>query len=183
MKVIGVVGSPRRGGNTEILVETVLEGAAAEGAKTEVYRLNELNIRGCQGCFYCQEHGRCRQSDDMALLYEALRTADGLVIGSPIYMNYVTAQTKLFLDRLFAFLKLGVGCTLPRGKRGVLVYSQGGGENGASVMETLSSFLKIMGVEVKGIVGGNGLNESGAVKQRHDLLERAFQLGRELAVR
>lgn len=183
MKVVGVVGSPRRGGNTEILVETVLAGAAGAGAKTEVYRLNELNIRGCQGCFYCQEHGRCRQSDDMALLYEALRTADGLVIGSPIYMGYLTAQTKLFLDRLFAFLKLGVGCTLPRGKRGVLVYSQGGGENGASVMETLSSFLTtMMGIEVKGIVGGNGLNELGAIKQRHDLLEKAFQLGRELVV-
>lgn len=183
MKVVGVVGSPRRGGNTEILVETVLAGAAEAGAETEEYRLNELNIRGCQGCFHCQEHGRCRQSDDMALLYEALLTADGIVIGSPIYMDYLTAQTKLFLDRLFAFFKLGVGCILPRGKRGALVYSQGAGENGAVLMESLASFLTtVMGIEVKGIVGGNGLNELGAVKQRHDLLERAFQLGRELAV-
>lgn len=180
MKVMGVVGSPRRGGNTEILVATVLAGAAAVGAKTEVYRLNELNIRGCQACNYCQEHGSCRQKDDMTPLYEALVAADGIVIGSPIYMGYLTAQTKLFLDRLFAFFKLGVGCTLPRGKRGVLVYSQGAGDD-AALIESLASWLTTaMGIEVKGIVGGNGLNELGAVKQRDDLLEKAFRLGREL---
>lgn len=183
MNVIGVVGSPRRGGNTEILVETVLQGANRAGAKTEMYRLNELNMRGCQGCFYCQENGSCRQSDDMSQLYEALLTADGIVIGSPIYMDYLTAQTKMFLDRLFAFFKLGAGCTLPRGKRGALVYSQGAGKNGAAIMDSLASFLtSAMGIETKGIVGGNGLNELGAVRQRHDLLERAFRLGRELVI-
>lgn len=181
MKVVGFIGSPRRGGNTEILVETVLAGAAAVGAKTEVYRLNELSIRGCQACNYCQEHGSCRQKDDMTPLYEALVAADGIVIGSPIYMGYLTAQTKLFLDRLFAFFKLGVGFTLPRGKKGVLVYSQGGGDN-AALMESLAAWMTTaMGIEVKGIVGGNGLNEPGAVKQRDNLLEKAFQLGKELA--
>ncbi|NLG85484.1 MAG: flavodoxin family protein [Firmicutes bacterium] len=180
MKVMGVVGSPRRGGNTEILVETVLAGAAAAGADTEVYRLNELNIRGCQACDHCQEHGRCRQTDDMALLYEALLRSDGIVIGSPIYMGYLTAQTKLFLDRLFAFFKPGVGCALPPGKRGVVVYSQGGG-NDKAVIEALASFLAgAMGIEVKGIVGGNGLNELGAVRRRKELLEEAFRLGKEL---
>lgn len=181
MKVIGVVGSPRRGGNTETLVKAVLAGAADVAAKTEIYWLNELNLRGCQGCLYCQEHGRCRQDDDMSLLYNELLTADGIVIGSPIYMDYLTAQTKLFLDRLFAFLKPGVGCSLPAGKRGALVYSQGGGGNGETVMQSLASFLTTaLGIKIKGIVGGNGLNELGAVKQRRELLERAFQLGKEL---
>jgi len=182
MKVVGVVGSPRKGGNTEILVERVLAGAAEAGAETEIYRLNDLNIRGCQGCFYCQEHGSCRQQDDMSLLYNAMLAADGIVLGSPIYMDYLTAQTKLFLDRLFAFLKLGAGCTLPKGKRCVLVYSQGGGENGRALMESVASLLtKAMGMDVKGIVGGNGLNEPGAVKQKPDLLDRAFRAGGELA--
>ena len=86
MEVRGVVGSPRRGGNTEILVETVLAGAAAAWAKTRVYRLNELKIRGCQDCNHCQEHGNCRQNEDMTQPYEALVTADGIAIGSPIYI-------------------------------------------------------------------------------------------------
>ena len=181
MKIMGVVGSPRRGGNTEILVERVLAGAAAAGAETEVYRLNDLNIRGCQACNHGQEHGGCRQKDDMALLYEALGGADGIVIGSPIYMGYLTAQTKLFLDRLFACLRPGAGCTLPPGKRGVVVYTQGGGNDRAAV-ESLASFLAgAMGIEVKGIVGGNGLNELGAVKRRNDLMAEAFRLGKELA--
>ena len=181
MKVIGVVGSPRRGGNTEILVETVLAGAAAAGAETEIYRLNELNIRGCQACNHCQEHGGCRQKDDMDVLYEALAGAAGIAIGSPIYMGYLTAQTKLFLDRLFALLRPGSGSILPPGKRGVVVYSQGGGDDRA-VLESLASFLAgTLGIEVKGIVGGNGMNEPGAVRRRKELMEEAFRLGRELA--
>ncbi|MGB9826100.1 MAG: flavodoxin family protein, partial [Desulfofundulus sp.] len=91
MKVVGIIGSPRRGGNTETLVERVLAGAAAAGAETQVFRLNEMNIRGCQACYYCKEHGRCRQEDDMVQIYRALLEADGIVLGSPIYMGYVTA--------------------------------------------------------------------------------------------
>ncbi len=182
MKVVGIVGSPRAGGNTEILVERVLAGAASAGAETQMFCLNDMNIRGCQACFHCKEHGRCKQEDEMAVLHQALLTSDGFVLGSPIYMGYLTAQTKLFLDRLFVFIKPGEGCTLPAGKSAVLVYSQGAGENGRVVMENVSTFLSTaMGIEVKGIVGGNGLNELGAVKERKDILERAFQLGRELA--
>ncbi|CEP66114.1 Flavoprotein-like [Moorella glycerini] len=180
MKAVGFVGSPRRGGNTEILVEQVLAGAAASGAKTAIYHLNELHIRGCQGCNYCQEHGYCRQEDDMTILYEQLKAADGIVLGSPIYMGYLTAQTKLFLDRLFALFKVGVGCLLPPGKRGVLVYSQGSGDD-AALMENLARwFTTLMGIEIKGVVGGNGMNELGAVRLREDLLAEAFRLGQEL---
>jgi len=181
MKVIGIVGSPRKGGNTEILVESVLEGAKRAGAEIEIYRLNDLTINGCQGCNYCQEHGSCQQEDDMKKLYDALHQADGIVIGSPIYMDYVTAQTKLFLDRLFALMKIGEGCRLHAGKKCVLVYSQGGGDTGQAVMESLAMFFKsVLNMDVKGIIGGNGLNELGAVKNRREVLERAFELGKEI---
>ncbi|MBC7217638.1 MAG: flavodoxin family protein [Candidatus Caldatribacterium sp.] len=183
MRVVGFVGSPRKGGNTQLLVERVLCGAASLGARTSIYFLNELNIRGCQACHHCKEYRECRQKDDMTQLYNVIREAEGLVIGSPIYMDYLSAQTKLFIDRLFAFLGPNLCCTLPRGKRVVLVYSQGGGNN-PEVMESLARFLEgALGMEVQGIVGGNGLNELGAVKDRKDLLDRAFALGQELLSR
>ncbi|NLY36548.1 MAG: flavodoxin family protein [Tissierellia bacterium] len=181
-KIVGFVGSPRIGGNTEALVEKVLTGAMAAGAETELYRLNELNIKGCQGCNHCQEHGYCCQKDDMTLLYEQLKTADGFVLGSPIYMGYFSAQTKLFLDRMYAFLKVGLSCHLPPGKRCVLVYSQGRGDNVALVENLARWFESRLGVHVKGIVGGNNMNELGAVRQRKELLETAYHLGKELVV-
>ncbi|TZE82624.1 flavodoxin family protein [Calorimonas adulescens] len=181
MKVIGIVGSPRKGGNTEVLVEKVLSGAKEAGAEVEIFKVNELNIHGCQGCNFCQENGRCRQQDDMQKIYDTLHSADAVVVGSPIYMSYVTAQTKLFLDRLYALMKVGEGCRFPAGKKCVLVYSQGGGTDGQKVMENLAMFFKgALGMDVKAIVGANNLNHVGAVNNRKDVLERAFEVGKEI---
>ncbi len=109
MKVVGIVGSPRNGSNSEILVKKVLEGARTKGANVEIFKINELNINWCQGCFECQKSGKCKQEDEMKRIYSALEFADAVVIGSPIYMGYVTAQTKTFLDRLLALIKVSSG--------------------------------------------------------------------------
>lgn len=181
MKVIGVIGSPRKGGNTEILVERVLNGAKEAGADVEIFKLNELNIHPCQGCNFCQENGSCRQQDDMQKIYDALYSSDALVVGSPIYMSYVTAQTKLFLDRLYVLLKIGEGSRLPGGKKCVLVYTQGGGTDGQKVMEEISMFFKgALNMDVKAIIGANNLNPIGAVNERKGVLEKAFEVGKEI---
>lgn len=185
MRVIGIVGSPRKNGNTAILVERILAGAAEAGAETKVYNLNELHIRGCQACGYCKTHdGRCQQEDDMTPIYDDLIASDGIVIGTPIYMGCMSAQTMLFVNRLYAFFNPGATSPLPRGKRGALVFSFGGGDEVAyrKVLETFGqSSSGLFGVDVKGIVGGGGNNEAGAVKNNQDLLDKAFALGKELA--
>ncbi|ADQ05535.1 NADPH-dependent FMN reductase [Caldicellulosiruptor owensensis OL] len=176
-----VIGSPRKGGNTEILVERVLSGAKEAGAQVEIFKLNELNIRPCQGCNFCQENGRCQQQDDMQKIYDALYSADALVVGSPIYMSYVTAQTKLFLDRLYALLKIGEGSRLPGGKKCVLVYTQGGGTDGEKIMNEIAGFFKwAFNMEIKAIIGNNNLNPAGEVANRKELLEKAFEVGKEI---
>jgi multimeric flavodoxin WrbA len=180
MKVVGIIGSPRRDGNTETLVERVLAGAAAAGAQTSTFHLNEMNIRGCQACYYCKEHGHCRQDDDMVQIYRTLLDADGIVLGSPVYMGYVTAQTKLFMDRLFAFLRPGLRSTFPSGKKFVMVYSQGGGDDRETLHGLAQRLGRILGMRVMGIVGGNGMNDPNAAKSNPALLEEAFRLGREL---
>ncbi len=105
MQVIGIVGSPRENGNTAALVRQMLKGAAEAGADTEVFYLNKLNFRGCQACMYCKSHDVCKQEDDMARVIEEIKKADGIIIGSPVYIGYVSGQTKLFLDRLYVFLR------------------------------------------------------------------------------
>ena len=103
MRVIGFVGSPRENGNTAVLVRRILEGATAAGAETDVFYINNLNIKGCQACMYCKSHDTCKQEDDMILLIEEIKRADRIIVGSPIYIGFVSGQTKIFLDRLYVF--------------------------------------------------------------------------------
>ncbi|KUK13787.1 MAG: NADPH-dependent FMN reductase [bacterium 42_11] len=181
MKAIGIVGSPRKNSNTQILVEAILKGAEEKGMETKLFRLNEMNIKPCQGCNFCQENGICKQKDDMQKLYEAISTCDTLVLGSPIYMSYVTAQTKIFLDRLYALLKIGGEPRIPPGKKCVLVFTQGGGTDGKKIMENIAQILKgAFNMEVKAIVGDNNLNTEGEVRKRKELLKEAYSIGQEL---
>lgn len=104
MKVIGIVGSPRKNGNTDILVQQVLRGASTAGAETKIFYLNEMNIKGCQDCNNCKDNDHCAQQVDMTLLYDEISETDGIVIGSPIYMSNVSSQTKAFMDRCYALI-------------------------------------------------------------------------------
>lgn len=97
--VVGIQGSPRVGGNTDLLLDAALQGAVERGAKVVRFRLNELNIRPCQACGGCEKTGVCVIKDDMSLLYEALENMDALVLASPLYFGGVTAQAKAMIDR------------------------------------------------------------------------------------
>lgn len=105
MKVIGINGSPRKQWNTATLVSKALEGAAAQGAETELVHLYDLDFKGCKSCFACKvrggkSYGKCVIKDDLAPVLEKIATADAIVIGSPIYFANVTGETRSFLERL-----------------------------------------------------------------------------------
>ncbi|MDD5760043.1 MAG: flavodoxin family protein, partial [Desulfobulbaceae bacterium] len=101
-KIVALTGSPRKGGNTESLVATIMGGAAQMGAECETVRLPDLKIGPCIGCGGCQKTGHCVIDDDMQGLYEKLAAAQVVCLASPIYFYGLTAQTKLFIDRLQA---------------------------------------------------------------------------------
>ncbi len=104
MNVIGINGSPRKQWNTATLVAKALEGAAAQGATTELVHLYDLDFKGCKSCFACktrgENYGKCVMKDDLAPVLEKIAAADALVIGSPIYFGTVTGETQSFLERL-----------------------------------------------------------------------------------
>jgi multimeric flavodoxin WrbA len=100
---LGLVGSYRKGGNTDVLVRKVLEGAGNQGFETTCLYLPDYQIRDCNGCEGCRKSARCVVQDDMQKLYPLLEEADGLVIGSPTYFYNVTGIMKNFLDRLYCF--------------------------------------------------------------------------------
>ena len=103
MKVLGIVGSPRKKGNTDILVEAVLSGANSMGTETEKIYLADYQFKGCTGCEGCSKTYDCVINDGMQEIYNKIEEADALVLGSPTYFYNVTGITKLFLDRLFKY--------------------------------------------------------------------------------
>ena len=105
MKVIGIVSSPRKGGNTEILVRQALRAAREAGAETELISVAKMNISPCDGCGACEKNGICKIKDDMQVIYQQLESADGIVFGTPVYFLNVTAQAKAIIDRTYAFLQ------------------------------------------------------------------------------
>lgn len=107
MKVLGIVCSPRKGGNTEILVREALEAVREAGGETELILVADMNIAPCDGCGACDEDGTCRIEDDMQTVYQQLELADGVIFGTPVYFLNVSAQAKAVMDRTYAFLRGG----------------------------------------------------------------------------
>ena len=100
MKAIGIVGSPRKGGNSEILTAHCLKAIAEEGLKTELIRLAGLDIKGCNACKYCFEHlGKCSIEDDFQPIHKKMLAADVIIISSPVYCGSATSLVKALLER------------------------------------------------------------------------------------
>jgi multimeric flavodoxin WrbA len=104
MRVVGIVGSPRKNGNTEILMREVLRVAREDGCETEMFLMSENHVAPCDACARCFEIGSCIIQDDMQDLYAMMERADAIIFGSPVYFGSVSAQTKAVMDRMFALL-------------------------------------------------------------------------------
>jgi multimeric flavodoxin WrbA len=99
MKVLGIMGSPRFGGNSDLLLDSALAGAEEGGAEIEKITLCDLFIAPCKECLACDITGECVQADDMRLIYPKLIEADRLFLASPIFFMGISAQTKALIDR------------------------------------------------------------------------------------
>jgi multimeric flavodoxin WrbA len=105
MKILGIVGSGRDGGNTEILVTEALATAKENGAdETKLIKLTTYKIDPCDGCGICKDTGNCRIDDGMQKIYPEILDADGIIIGSPVYFWNISGQTKIFIDRTYPFI-------------------------------------------------------------------------------
>jgi multimeric flavodoxin WrbA len=174
MKILGINGSPRgKESRTLRLVNAVLKGAESEGAETQLVDVCTLQIEYCTGCGVCYATGECTHTDDFAELYDAMLGADGIVLGSPVYIDGVTAQLKTLIDRTAD----AIHCQLFTGKYGCAVSTTGGGGD-AEVIEYMNRFLVKLGATAVGGVGiALGRNPLGLPETE----EKAFALGRTLA--
>ena len=99
MKVLGIMGSPRKKGNTDLLLDEALRGARSEGAEVEKLTVIDLKIAPCGEFYGCLRDGKCIIDDDMQLVYPKLLEAEGIVLASPIFFYGLTSQVKALIDR------------------------------------------------------------------------------------
>jgi multimeric flavodoxin WrbA len=170
MNIVGFNGSPHKTGNTAWTVDKILESAGEQGANTQIFNASELNIKPCKGCLACVKSGACAVSDDMRQIYEALKTADALVLGSPIYMGQMSAQAKAFTDRLFAQIKPRFSPTFKEenaGKKLVLVWTQGNpdGEKFMAYLDYTKYMFAMLEFDVLDVVVVTGTRTEPASEQ------------------
>ena len=183
MKITAFLGSPRKGGNTEIVTGRVLDGAREAGLETEAVALRSLKIHGCTGCDKCwQVDGHaCVFKDDMAALYDTIAGSDVLLFATPVYWYAPTAIMKAFIDRLVP-LNRPQGRPLIEGKRAILVTAYE--EEGPTAAEPLVRMFELsfdyLGLRLVGKLVVDGVGPKGAVLDKPDVLEQAYRVGRNL---
>jgi len=125
-KVLILFGSPRKNGNTHLLVEETIRGLNDSNIESKVYYLNDMEISGCQACYFCKRNDttKCIVDDDMQKIYKEMEAADGIIVAAPIYFHDVSAQTRLWLDRLFSYYDIKSKSGFPGGKRVAFILTQ-----------------------------------------------------------
>jgi multimeric flavodoxin WrbA len=181
-KMLGVVGSPRRGGNTHILVSKILEGAKKEGAGAEILLLNDLRISECDGCHVCWEGKGCSKNDDMCNIYAKIIEGDVIVFGTPVYWYGPTALMKGFIDR-FVYFNCAANREKIRGKWGVIAvpFEEENPETAALVVAFFEKSLAYLEMKLVAKILVSGVGRKGEILEKKDSLEEAFKLGRRLA--
>jgi len=180
MKVIGIVGSPRKNGNTELLTRHTLKAIAEEGVDTELVRLAGLDIRPCTACMACKKEEVCSIEDDLFPIYLKMKEADGIILASPVYYGSATALIKALMERAGYIARLN-GEPF-RGKvGGPLVVARRAGKNFTIAQLTL--WFQILGFFIPGSTYWNVAvgREKGEVEQDKEGLETAWNFGKNVA--
>ena len=183
MKVIGINGSPRKDGNTAILIKTVFAELEQQGIETELIQLSGKTILGCQACWACQKlkNKRCvMTNDDFNECFAKMVEADGIVLGSPVYSAGVTSQIKALIDRASVVLAVNKGLFRHKVGAAVIAARRGGA---ISAFDTLNHFLHSKEMFLVGSTYWNMTygREIGEVEQDEEGMANMKNLGQNIA--
>jgi multimeric flavodoxin WrbA len=185
-KTVIVFGSPRKNSNTHILVQEAQKGLTDSGIASEIFFLNDMNIKGCQACYHCKINDStvCIVNDEMSKIHQAMENDDGLIVATPIYFAGVTAQTKTWLDRMFPYIDMNLGAKLPKGKKVSLIFTQNQPNPTlfSAAIKTFQGVMTILGYEIRDSLLACNLNKGSKpmVTEDKDLMQKAYNLGRHL---
>ena len=188
MKVLGLFGSPRKGGNTELLLEEALKGAEREGAEVERLHLTDFTITPCKECHGCDQTGQCVILDDMQKIYPKLLEADVIILASPIFFYGITAWAKALVDRcqaLWARKYLVKEPSLGKeGKRRKGFFISVGGTKGQRLFDgailTAKYFFNVLNADYMGELVFRRIDAKGDILKHPEALQQAFEAGKKL---
>lgn len=184
--VLGIMGSPRRGGNSEVLLEVFLEEVAKGDVKVKAFNIGDVEISPCSGCRFCEKEGFCKVSDQMGEFYPLFRQADLVVVSTPVFFYGLPSQLKALVDRSQALwarrYKLGLKDPKSPWRKGVVLAA--GATKGEKVflgLELTSRyFFDAIGARFEGVIGVRGVDRPREVLEYKDFLDHLRQRAREL---
>lgn len=183
-KVLVLLGSPRKRGNSAVLAARIARGAKRAGAEVETIFLHGLEIAPCKSCYACQKAKSkgCSIHDAMQAIYPKLIAADGWVIASPVYWFTMSAQTKIFMDRCFALPAYAKASFV--GKRIAIAMTYGAADpfdsGCVNALRTFQDAFRYTGATIAGMVYGSAYG-AGDIRTNEALLNEAEKLGETLA--
>lgn len=188
MKIICLLGSPRKSGNSATVAARLMARAGLLGAEVETICLNDLNYRGCQACYACKTGSEvCVLKDDLTPVLAKVQAADALVLASPVYYGDISGQLKTFVDRTFGFLKpeyyARPDCSrLEPGKGMAMILIQGhpDEQSFADIFGRYDFFFKWYGYRPGHLLRGLGISERSDVTRRENLMEGADRIADQL---
>lgn len=190
MKIVAILGSPRKNGNSTTLATIIADDLANRGATVITHCLNDLSYRGCQACGACKTTSdKCVLKDDLALVLEDVHHADVLILATPVYWGEVSAQMKAFIDRIYSFLTPDfmtepIKHRLAAGKSLVFIQAQGAQEEQlfTDIFPRYNSFFTQLNLFEKSFfLRACGVNDRKDAATRSDLLDRAKEIAAQLS--
>ncbi|MBU1913373.1 MAG: flavodoxin family protein [Candidatus Omnitrophica bacterium] len=186
MKILAISGSPRRDGNTEILLDKALDAAKNKGANIKKIVLSELKFSPCLECENIRKDGICIIKDDWQKIVSEIKKADGLILASPIFFGSVSAQTKMFIDRFQClWLAKNIFRTYKAKQRkiGAFICIEASDrkdffENAKAIVK---NFFVTIDTDYKGELFCCGVDKKGAVKKKSNCLKKASEIGKRMA--
>lgn len=186
MRVLGIMGSPRIKGNTDLLLDEALKGAKSKGAEVEKIIVDKLKIAPCREYYRCMRDGNCAIRDDMDGIYPKLLEADVVIVASPMFFYGLTSQVKALIDRCQALWarKYILKQDLPHaGRKGAFIAV--GATKGKQLFDgsilTVKYFFQSIGVKYTEELLVRGVDKKGEIREHTTALSDAFELGRKLA--
>jgi multimeric flavodoxin WrbA len=190
MKVIAFNGSPRKEGNTEILLFEAIKGVKERGGEVTTFNLDSLDLRACLNCGKCDSAGLCVVKDDMQTIHREIRSADRIIVASPIFFFSISAQTKIMIDRCQAFWaeKYVHKKPIPAGafgRKGLLLLVGGMKKNEKNVgfqcaEATVRAFFRTVNVQEHTTLAFDAVDKKGAIKDHPTALSEAYGAGKTL---
>lgn len=179
--ILGIIGIPRKGGNTEVLLEHILDGAKHEGAQVDTLFLADMNIKECIGCHACWRGKPCTRNDDMNDTFDVITSADGFVFGTPVYWYGPTAIIKAFLDR-FVYFNSPDHRGMVKGKPVILAvpFEEDNPEMADLTVQLFKKSFGYLEMDLAGTIIAPGVTKVGEVRSKPAIMDEAFAAGQRI---